>query len=125
MGRMFGAALLGAALLAAGAADAQTRCSDPAVAQRAFAKCQACHSLAESAPHLQGPNLYGVIGRTAGTVDGFRFSPALRRADFIWSRATLDRFLADPQAVAPGNRMPFAGLSAAAERQAVICALGG
>ena len=83
---------------------------DPENGVRAFRACGACHSL-EPGRHKTGPSLAGVLGRKAGTVEGFRrYSPALKGADVVWNEATLDAWIADPQAFLPGNRMIFRGL---------------
>lgn len=75
-----------------------------------FRVCAACHSL-EPGRHKTGPSLAGVLGRKAGAEEGFRrYSPALKRADVVWNEATLDAWIADPQALIPGNRMVFRGL---------------
>lgn len=75
-----------------------------------------------SAPGDAGPSLKGVFGRRAGAVDGFAYSDAMRtagRRGLVWDAATLDRYLADPEAAVPGTDMPYQGGSAA-ERAAVI-----
>jgi cytochrome c len=74
----------------------------------AFAVCSACHSIA-GASRL-GPPLNGVIGRKAGSVVGFNYSPAMRRANVMWDAAALEHYIENPQKAMPGNRMPFAGL---------------
>lgn len=83
-----------------------------------FAQCASCHSATATAG--VGPGLLGVIGRTAGTAPGFRFSPAMKRAKFTWDEAKLDAFLADPQKVVPGTLMPYSGMPAAADRAAIV-----
>lgn len=88
---------------------------------RAFQRCAACHSLGTDAGSA-GPGLRGVFGRRAGTVEGFVYSDAMRAAGrdgLIWDEPTLDRYLADPEAVVPGTTMPYQG-GTAAERAAVI-----
>lgn len=65
-------------------------------------RCAACHAL--DADRV-GPRHRGVVGRKAGTVPGYAYSPALRAAPIIWDVANLDRWLADPQSVVPGQRM--------------------
>ena len=88
---------------------------------RAFQRCAACHSL-RADPRSPAPALGGVVGRRAGAVDGFAYSDAMRaagRRGLVWDEATLERYLADPEAVVPGTSMPFQGGSAA-ERAAVI-----
>ncbi|WP_417233173.1 c-type cytochrome [Brevundimonas sp.] len=89
---------------------------------RAFQRCAACHSLQATASADIGPNLKGVFGRRAGAVSGFAYSDAMRaagRRGMVWDAATLDRFLADPEAALPGTTMPYQG-GTTAERAAVI-----
>src|SRR5262245_29865440 len=63
---------------------------------RAFRVCGACHSL-EPGRHKTGPSLAGVLGRKAGTAEGFhRYSAALKGADVVWNETTLDAWIADP-----------------------------
>lgn len=88
---------------------------------RAFQRCAACHSMRPDS-RSPAPHLSGVMGRRAGAVEGFRYSEAMResgRRGLVWDAQTLDRFLADPEAVVPGTDMPFQG-GGAAERAAVI-----
>ena len=88
---------------------------------RAFQRCAACHSLREDA-RSPAPHLDGVVGRRAGAVESFAYSDPMRaagRRGLVWDAATLERFLADPEAVVPGTAMPFQGGSAA-ERAALI-----
>ena len=74
--------------------------------------------------HRTGPSLAGVFGRKAGTAEGFhRYSDALSSADLVWREDTLNRFLADPQAFLPGNRMTFPGIADAQGRADVIAYL--
>lgn len=106
--------LLGLAAAMAGSAVAQeglTRDAlmqaDYVVGRRAFQmRCSACHTLAEGGAHLTGPNLWGLMGKPAGTRGGsFNYSDALLNADIVWTPDRLDRFLADPARDIPGNRM--------------------
>ncbi|HEY4374299.1 MAG TPA: cytochrome c family protein [Burkholderiales bacterium] len=89
--------------------------ADAAHGQKVFAECAACHS-AGKGPSGVGPSLFGVFGRKAGTLDDFRFSPAMKRSNIVWSRETLDAYLADPQRAVPANRMPFGGIPDAQNR---------
>jgi cytochrome c len=100
-----------AALLAAAGA---ARAADPARGQELYAQCIACHSL--DGENGVGPTLQGVIGRRAGALAEFRYSPAMRRAAVVWDVTNLDRFMADPQTVVRGNRMPFSGIEEASDR---------
>ncbi|HEX5163295.1 MAG TPA: c-type cytochrome [Steroidobacteraceae bacterium] len=70
-----------------------------------YQACMACHSLDEDDV---GPRHRGVVGRTAGSVPGFGYSPALRNSRIVWDAQMLDRWLKNPQALVPGARMFFA-----------------
>jgi cytochrome c len=87
----------------------------------AFAKCAACHSL--DGKNSLGPDLHGVVGRKAGSVEGFRYSRAMKNATIVWDEKTLDTFLDDPQKVAPGTTMPFSGIANARERADLVAYL--
>ncbi len=96
---------------------------DPEAGAQVFRTCAACHTL-EPGAHRTGPSLAGVLGRQAGTAEGFhRYSDALRSADLVWRQETLNAFLADPQAFLPGNRMTFRGITDAQARADVIAYL--
>jgi cytochrome c len=96
---------------------------DPVRGERVFQRCYACHSLDPTETGLEGPNLNGVLGRPAGAVPGFPYSEALlqrARSGLAWTEPALDAFLADPQAVIPGNAMGFFGLRDAQARADLI-----
>lgn len=113
------------------AGQAQARAETPSGAQlamgeRAYQKCYACHALEPGGRSLDGPSLESLVGRGVAAKPGFDYSPALRKfaaANPRWTPALLDRFLADPQAVAPGNAMGFFGIDDPAERRALIAYL--
>lgn len=107
--------VLGVALLGSTLAQAQA----DARGAKAFEACAACHTLKQDLNEV-GPTLHGIVGRRAGEVDGFRYSPALKRSGITWSEKTLDAFIADPQGIVPGNRMPYSGMPDATERAALI-----
>lgn len=65
-------------------------------------RCAACHAPDED---RAGPHHRGIVGRRAGTVVGYGYSEALARANFTWTEQSLDRWLADPGALVPGQRM--------------------
>ena len=97
--------------------------ADSARGERLFARCFACHSVVAGEEKLPGPNLREVIGRRAGTLPGFRFSPALVEAGgrgLVWTRETLDAYLADPPGFLPGTEMGSPGLREAGDRRDVI-----
>jgi cytochrome c len=113
--------LIGAlALLATvGAARAD---GDPARGEKRFEECATCHTLERGVNNV-GPSLFGLIGRKAGEVADFRYSPALKKSGLTWTPQVLDTFIADPQKEVPGNRMPFAGMPDAADRADLIAYL--
>jgi cytochrome c len=85
-----------------------------------YIQCRACHEIKAGAPHKVGPNLHGIMGLKAAQIAGFNYSQALRAADLVWDRATLDRWLERPSAVVPGNTMAFAGIANPKDRAALI-----
>jgi cytochrome c len=70
-------------------------------------QCATCHTANASEPARQGPSLFRIVGRPAGKVDGFRYSAAFAKADFVWDDARLDAWLANPQAIVPGSVMAY------------------
>jgi cytochrome c len=91
--------------------------------KRVFQRCAACHSLTANAPPRFGPNLHGLVGRKVASVPGYNYSAALKAQKFVWTEAQLDKWLKGPRTLVPGTAMPFAGVSDAAERKAVIAHL--
>ena len=90
---------------------------------RLFQNCAACHSVSP-AEHMTGPSLAGVWQRRAGTAEGFaRYSEALKRTGAVWNEATLDAWLRNPAAFAPGNLMNVAGIADAGARNDLIAYL--
>jgi len=81
----------------------------PAANPASFAMCGVCHQVAKNQKSTLGPNLFGVGGRQAGALPGFAYSPAMKQANFRWTRDKLIAFIADPRKTVPGNRMAFAG----------------
>lgn len=86
----------------------------------AFAVCVVCHSVDAGAPASIGPNLYGVVGRAAGSAEGFGFSEALKSSGISWTEAELDAFIADPTGKVPGTTMATGAVSDNARRKAII-----
>jgi cytochrome c len=105
-----------------GAAWAQT----PAPPQNAargkilFLRCASCHDVATIPSAKIGPNLHGVVGRRVASLEGYRYSAALKSQNFVWDTAHLDAWLTNPNALVPGTAMAFAGISQAADREAII-----
>jgi cytochrome c len=74
-----------------------------------FAQCKICHSL-EAGKNMVGPSLHGLIGRKAGSVPGYAYSSAMKNANVTWNEDTLSKYLSDPKAFIPGDKMVFAGI---------------
>lgn len=91
---------------------------DAAKGEKVYKKCKTCHSL-EAGKNKVGPHLNGVIGRAAGSVEGFKYSKALAESGLVWDEATLDSYLAKPKELVPKTKMSF-GLKKEADRQNVI-----
>ena len=92
---------------------------DPTKGEKVYKKCKTCHSL-EAGKNKVGPHLNGVIGREAGTVEGFKYSSAMADSGLVWDEETLDLFLAKPKEVVPTTKMAFPGLKKETDRQDVI-----
>ena len=93
-------------MLAIGSAQAQ----DAASGEKVFAQCRACHQIGENAKNAVGPVLNGVIGRKAGTVEGFSYSAANKNSGLTWDEATFRDYIMDPKAKVPGTKMVFPGI---------------
>ncbi len=114
-----------ATLKAAGEVDDRTLSSagDAVKGKRVFMRCQACHTLV-AGQHRMGPSIANLFGQKAGSAAGFpRYSSALKEADFLWTEAALDEWLASPKAFLPGNKMPFAGLRNPQDRKDLLAYL--
>ena len=113
------AAALTLALPAAYAASPATDAGSEAYARGAviYERCAACHALQTD---RTGPRHCGLIGRRAGSVPGFDYSPAMRKSGIVWTEANLDRFLRAPMEVVPGTAMGYDGIKDDAERHDLI-----
>src|SRR6476620_11617211 len=83
---------------------------DAANGEKVFAQCRACHQTGPTAKNAVGPILNGVIGRKAGTVEGYSYSPANKNSGLTWDEATFSEYIKDPKAKVPGTKMIYAGL---------------
>jgi len=85
--------------------------------------CRTCHTVREGDNRL-GPNLSRVIGRKAGSLPNYNYSESMKKADLVWDKQNLDRFIANPDAVVSGNNMkPYGGIASAEERAKIVAFL--
>ena len=107
-------------------ADGGANGVDPALiaaGEGAFRQCKTCHEVGEGASNRTGPALNGMVGRTIGTVDGFRYSGVFQEASAagtVWTEESLAAFLADPRGMMAGTRMSFRGVRDEADIAALI-----
>lgn len=105
--RMVLAGLSLSVAMAATAASAQETAGDPAAGERVYRQCAACHSI-EPGQNRAGPHLFGIVGQNAGSVEGFRYSQAMRDADIVWNEENLTAYVTDPRGFLPGTTMRVA-----------------
>jgi cytochrome c len=90
--------------------------------QARFALCRSCHLITPGGS-LTGPSLYGMMGRRAGTIEGFNYSAGLRSAGFNWDGPRMDAWITNPRTMIPDTKMTFAGMSNADDRRDLIAYL--
>ncbi|MEK9860977.1 MAG: cytochrome c family protein [Alphaproteobacteria bacterium] len=114
--------LLAAAVVSLGLSST-AMAGDPALGEKVFKKCKACH-VVDSDKNKTGPHLVNIMGRQAGSVEGFKkYSKAIKESGIVWDEATLDGFLEKPKKYLKGTRMAFAGLKKEEDRANVIAYL--
>jgi cytochrome c len=104
----------------AGAAHAA---GDAAKGKVDFQRCAICHRAEKDGGNGLGPNLFGVVGRKAGSVENFAYSSAMKNSGITWTTDKLMAYVEHPAAVVPGNRMAFAGIGNAEQRADVVAYL--
>jgi cytochrome c len=109
----------GVALLAA-LAIASARAADVEHGKTLYTACAACHT---EKPDALGPSLKGVFGRKSATLEDYRYSNPMKRANLVWDELNLRDYIVDPQAKIKGNRMPFGGLREAKDADDVVAYL--
>ena len=118
-GWTLGAAIIAGLVFSVDMAQAQ----DAKHGQALFnSNCAICHSVSPGR-NVIGPSLFNVVGRNAGTVAGFPYSPALKASGVVWTPANLDTWLTSPREFVPKNRMSFAGVHMPNDRADVIAYL--
>ncbi len=95
---------------------------DAAKGEKVFGQCKTCH-VAEKGVNRVGPSLWAVVGRTAGSIADYKYSPANKNSGLVWSDTQLFTYLEAPQKVVPGTKMAFAGLKKPQDRADVIAYL--
>jgi cytochrome c len=100
--------VLSAAMLITGVSHAHAQ--DAAAGEKVFAQCRACHQMGENAKNAAGPHLNGLFGRTAGSVEGYNYSPANKNSSITWDEAVFREYIQNPRAKIPGTKMVYAGL---------------
>lgn len=83
---------------------------DPAAGQRVFNQCRACHQVGENARNGVGPQLNGLFGREAGSLEDYNYSAAFDNLDKVWDHENFAVYIRNPRQVTPGTKMVFAGL---------------
>jgi cytochrome c len=104
------------AFFAVGSAHA----ADAKKGEELYGRCLACHALEQD---RVGPRHCGLVGRQAGSVKDFEYSPAMKRSGLVWTEKNLDRFLANPTKAVPGTTMTYAGIPDPRERADLIAYL--
>ena len=90
--------------------------------KKVFNKCKTCPFVDKEKKKI-GPHLVGLFGRTAGSVEGFNFSDAMKNSGIVWEKETLGAYLKDPKGYIPGNKMPFSGIKKADQLQDLLAYL--
>ncbi|XP_003394566.1 cytochrome c iso-1/iso-2-like [Bombus terrestris] len=97
---------------------------DPVHGKALFLRmCGMCHTCNKNERHKIGPNLFGIFGKTCGTVPGFKSTEAMRQKGVVWDENTLNEYLQFPKQFIPGTKMMFNGIKKAEDRRDIIAFL--
>jgi cytochrome c len=92
---------------------------DAAAGEKVFAKCKACHQIGEGAKNAVAPELNGLNGRKAGSVEGYNYSDPMKASGISWDEASFKEFIKNPKAKVPGTKMIFQGLASEGDQDNV------
>ena len=118
-GRNAALAVIAAAILATPALAA----GDPVQGKAVFARCAICHNVEKDGGNGVGPNLFGIMGRKAATVDGFNYSGPMKASGIVWNDDKLSQWVAGPAKMVPGTKMAFAGITSKGQIADVVAYL--
>ena len=119
MRRLTAGACAGVLVLPISAALAQ---GDPEKGEKVINKCKTCR-VADEEKNKIGPTLMGIFGRQAGSVEGFKYSDAMKESGITWDEVTIDEYIANPKTIVPKGKMAFAGLTKEQDRADLIAYL--
>jgi cytochrome c len=99
--------------------NGQKMSGDPVHGEKVFRLCMVCHTI-EAGVNKIGPSLHGVVGRPAGSIPDFNYSPANKKSGIVWTEQKIFDYLVNPQKTVPGTKMAFGGLAKAQDRADVV-----
>jgi cytochrome c len=97
---------------------------DAEAGKNVFKKCAPCHAIGPGAKNKVGPELNGLFGRAAGSVEGFNYSDAMKNSGITWDEANFKEYIANPKAKIPGNKMVFPGIKDELDRDDLAAYIG-
>jgi cytochrome c len=118
-GRNAALAVIAATILATPALAA----GDPVQGKAVFARCAICHNVEKDGGNGVGPNLFGIMGRKAASVDGFNYSGPMKASGIVWNDDKLSQWVAGPAKMVPGTKMAFAGITSKGQIADVVAYL--
>lgn len=98
------------AVAGAGLVSRTALAADAEAGKAVFNRCKICHAVEAGKPTTVGPNLHGLFGRKAGSVDNYAYSEAMKQSGIVWNDETLAKYLRSPRTAVPGTKMAFPGL---------------